>query len=124
MDLGTVVVSLCSGLLGSLIGAGVAAWALWTMERRKLKFDLARRLAAHRYDLRGSEFSAALNEVIVTFADSKVVLEKLQAFYLAIRTPQPNPALVDLLKAVFEAAGLNQKVLNDEYLLTAFNVRQ
>lgn len=121
-----ILIALVSSLISGLIGVGVSSWFFYRLERHKLKLDLARRLLGHRYSITGNHFSTAMNEVFVVFADSKIVLQKMEHLYETIQTPgKPNAdeVFIDFLKAVCKNAGLSQATLNDKYFLQIFNAR-
>lgn len=121
-----IVVTILSSLISGLIGVGVSAWFFYKLERHKLKLDLARRLLGNRYSIMGDDFSCAMNEVLVVFADSEDVLQKTARLYETIQTqgkPNVDGALIDFLKAVCKNSGLTQITLNDTYFIKTFNAR-
>ncbi len=104
----------------------MSTWYFYKLERHKLKLDLARRLFGNRFSVSGDSFSCAVNEVIVVFADSEAVLQKMGRLYEALQVegkPNAEGALIDFLKAVSKASGLAQETLNDAYLIKTFNAR-
>lgn len=108
------------------MGVGISSWFFYRLERRKLKFDLAKRLLGYRFSISGDEFSCAMNQVIAIFSDSPEVLEAMKNLYRALETPeklQAEEALIDFLKAVCKDSGLAQIILNDSYFLKTFNAR-
>lgn len=118
--------TIISSLISGVIGVMVSMWYFYKLERHKLKLDLARRLLGNRFSISGDEFSRAMNEVIGVFADSPAVLTKLERMYEAIQAigkPNAEAALIDFLKVVCKASGLSQIVLNDAFLLKAFNAK-
>lgn len=64
----SVSITIISSLLSGLIGVGVSILVFYKLERHKLKLDLARRLLGYRFDIKGDDFSCAMNEVIAVFA--------------------------------------------------------
>lgn len=121
-----IIVTLISSLLSGLIGIGVSAWFFYRLERHKLKLDLARRLLGHRYSIIGDNFSCAMNEVIVVFADCPDVLQKMGRLYDVLETmgkPNAEGALIDFLKEVCKSSGLTQVTLNDAYFIKTFNAK-
>lgn len=121
-----IIVTILSALISGLLGVAVSTWYFYKLERHKLKLDLARRLLGNRYSISGDAFSCAMNEVIAVFADSELVLQRMERLYEAIQIPgKPNinAALIDFLKAVCIDSGLTQATLNDGYLLKTFNAR-
>ena len=74
-----VLVTIVASLLSGLLGVFASAWFFARFEKRKLKMDTARRLLGHRFDITGEQFSAAMNEVFIVFADSPKVINAMQA---------------------------------------------
>ena len=99
-----------------VLAAPVAAWLTQTLssraERRRMRRDVLRKLAGHRYLLtprfKGSdgEFWVALNETVVAFADDKQVMEQIREFHGRIAQGFKSHHLVPLMKAMAEAAKL------------------
>ena len=121
-----ILVTIVSSLISGIIGVAISTLYFYKLERHKLKLDLARRIMGNRYSISGDAFSCAMNEVIVVFADSKVVLEKMERFFEALQAPgKPNAeaTAVDFFKAISKASGLSQEQLNDTYLIKTFNAR-
>jgi hypothetical protein len=120
----TIFLPILSGLGGAIIGACVSGWFLYRLERRRLKFDLARRLFGYRYSIKGDGFSCAMNEVMAVFSDAKNVLEKMDHLFKALKTTEKSnvheEALTDFLKAVAKEAKLSQTTLDDNYFLEIF----
>lgn len=118
----TLVAALCSGV----VGVGISAWFFARLERRKLKMDTARRLIGHRFDITGSDFSVAMNEVFIVFADSPQVISAMTALYEALSAPgKPNAddRLVTLLKEICRDLRITHGEINDAYFLKTFNAR-
>lgn len=117
----TIVASLLSGLLA----VAVSTWHYRRHERRQAKVDTLTRLMGFRFDLRGREFSRALNEIFVVFHDSPEVLRALQEFHEVIVASQgklANDKLVALLKAMCRGAGIDPASVNDSFYLQPFNI--
>lgn len=122
----TIAITIIASLLSGIIGVASSSYFVYKLERRKLKFDLAKRLLGYRFSIKGDEFSCAMNQVIAVFADSPQVLQAMQNLYRALEAPgkvQAEEALVDFLKAVCKDSGLAQVILNDSYFLKTFNAR-
>jgi len=103
-------------LMALVLVAPVAAWLTqWLSsraERRRMRRDVLRKLAGHRYLLtqgfkgRDGEFWVALNETAVAFADDERVMERLREFHDRIQEGFKSYHLVPLVKAMAEAANL------------------
>lgn len=116
----TIVASLTSGLLGALLSIVVYS----RRERRRVKVDTLKRFAANRYDLKGDEFSRALNEIFVVFNENTRVMKELQAFHERVSAKQPaEDPLVQLYKAMCDDVGINYGGFNDSFFLTPFNTK-
>lgn len=121
-----IFITLVSSLISGVLGIGVSSWFFYKLERRKLKFDLARRLFGYRFSISGDDFSCAMNEVIAIFADAPEVLKKMEHLFQALENSEKadaESALVAFLKSVCKDSGLTQATLNDGYFLKTFNAR-
>ena len=119
----TVVTSLMSGLIGALI----AQLAISRRELRRFQVDTLKRFAANRYDLKGEEFTRALNEIFIVFNEVSDVMKCLSEFHKVIVSRQPdaiaNDALIKLFKAMCRGTSINYEQFNDAFFLTPFNVK-
>ena len=126
MTMTTIAITIIASLLSGIIGVAASACFLYRLERRKLKYDLAKRLLGYRFSISGDDFSCAMNQVIAIFSDSPEVLKAMKDLYNSLETPGKigsEEALVDFLKAVCKDSGLAQIILNDSYFLKTFNAR-
>lgn len=115
---------LASGLLGALISIIVYG----KREKRHFKMDTLKRFAANRYDLRGEEFSRALNEIFVVFNENTQVMRALSAFHERIMARQlgggTDDLLISLYKAMCKDVGVDYEHFNDSFFMTPFNTKQ
>lgn len=126
MTITNIAITIIASLLSGIIGVAASSCFFYKLERRKLKFDLAKRLLGYRFSISGDEFSCAMNQVIAIFSDSPEVLQAMKELYRALEAPgkaHSEEALVDFLKAVCTDSGLAQIILNDSYFLKTFNAR-
>ena len=118
-----VIVSLISGLVGALITMVAVAHR----ELRRFRVDTLKRFASNRFDLRGEEFTRALNEVFIVFNDVPEVMQSLAEFHKTVTSKLPSPtaddALIKLFKAMCRAAKIRYDHFNDSFFLTPFNVK-
>jgi hypothetical protein len=116
-----LIANLASGLVGAIITTIVYA----RRETRKLKVDTLKRFAANRYDLKGDEFSRALNEVFVVFNDDAAVMQSLQRFHDSVtsRSADTEDRLIKLYKAMCDATEIKYGDFNDSFFLKPFNTR-
>lgn len=111
--------------------SGVAGVVISTMyyrryEKHKVKMETAKRFIGNRYDLRGEEFTRALNEVFIIFHDAKPVIDALAEFHNVITAKQAslsNDKLVKLFKEVCKDVNINYASINDSFFLRPFNVK-
>jgi hypothetical protein len=109
-----------------LSAARLAAALQTAAAERQRKSDLLRRVVGLRSAPPTAEWTAALNEVAVTFNGSAAVMDALKAFEARIRTAggHTNEDLVVLLDAMLADLGLNREGLDNEFLLRPFRPAQ
>jgi len=116
----TAILALFSGVLGSC----VTQWQIDKRELVKLRVDTVKRVASNRYDLRGEEFSRALNEVFIVFNDDAEVMQRLREFHEVVTlrraNPEPNEKLVALFLSMCRSARLQ---CDQSLVLHPFNTR-
>ncbi|MDE2932500.1 MAG: hypothetical protein OXS47_01370 [Chloroflexota bacterium] len=109
-------IALGSSLGGALIGGAIVALLTQSLsdrsERRRLRRDVLRDLAGHRYLLtdqfKGSQgrVFVALNEVAVAYLDDEAVMDALREFTEDIGEGFKAEHLYKLMHAMAAAAGL------------------
>lgn len=118
-----ILIPLVSGLLSAL----VTIYIYGVREKRKFKMDTLKRFAANRYDVKGAEFTKALNEIFVVFNDSLDVMRMLGEFHKAISSGQPNDicndALLALYKAMCRDLRIKYNTFSDSFFLKPFNTK-
>ena len=118
----TVIVSAAGGAFVSQAAVLATRRLSDRSERRRLRRDVLRKLAGHRYLLIGdtrfepSEFWVALNEVIVAFMDDEGVMNAQLEFRSHLGPQSKAEHLVPLVKAMAKAANLPVERLNTEEL--------
>jgi hypothetical protein len=115
-----VITGVISALASGLVGVVLSIVYYRRYESRQMRRATLQNLAANRFDLTGDQFSRALNETIVVFNGSEDVLTALRAM-LRERT---NANLAVLFRAMAANVGIPTDRLDDELLLTAFNIRK
>jgi len=116
-----VFASLVSGLAGAVLTVFIQV----ARENRRFKVDTLKKFAANRFDLRGDEFTRALNEIVVVFSRQNDVIDRLEEFHTAItsRAGNADDELLRLYKALCKACHIRQR-MNDSFFLRPFNTRQ
>ena len=114
-----------SSLLSGLIGVILSSWFYLRYEHRKQKFDTLRRLLGNRFSVTEGqennsehsreEFFAALNEIVVVFHDSPIVLDALNKYHE--NKSQDN--LLRLFKAICKSLKVSYK-FNDSFFQKPF----
>ena len=79
-----IVITVLASLLSGVIGVLISSIYYRRVEQRKIKLDTARRLFGNRRNMRGAEFTAAMNEIPIVFADSEDVIRATKKFYEAV----------------------------------------
>lgn len=119
---------LISSLLSGLLGVLVSTFYYHRYEKRKVKFDTLRRLAATCYALTGrgteaskADFFAALNEAHIVYYDAPTVLERLAVMHNELRQPgRLDDNIVELFRAIFDHLGIKREALKDSFILRPF----
>ena len=119
-----IVVTLVASLLSGLVGVCVSFYFFQRLERRKLKFDTARKLFGNKYNMAGEEFQEAMNEVMVIFSDSARVIAAMEDLWTTLQAPREarsaevaDEKMVKLMKALCKDIGVKHKNLPDAYYL-------
>jgi len=108
MDVTTsIIVTLVSSLISGIVAVIISIVYYRRYEKRRTKIDTLKRFFANRYDLKGDEFSRAINEIFVIFHDSEEVLSALRAFHQRIIDKQNSEdELLRLHKAMCNAVNI------------------
>ncbi|MDE3035847.1 MAG: hypothetical protein KGO52_07825 [Nitrospirota bacterium] len=119
---------LVSALVSGLLGVGISTWYHERSEIRRAKIQVLQQLLGNRNDLKGQQFSEALNKVLVIFYDSQDVLTALKAFHEISMNPArsndvSNQKLLDLFKAMCRDLKIRAEPLTDNFFLQPFNVK-
>jgi len=125
MDITTnIIVTLVSSLISGIVAVSISIVYYRHYEKRRTKIDTLKRFFANRYDLKGDEFSRAINEIFVIFHDSEEVLSALRAFHQRIIDKQNSEdELLSLHKAMCNAVNIGFDKFNDSFFLRPFNTR-
>jgi len=113
--------SIISGLLGVII----STWFYQKNEVRQCKLRNIQQLLGNRNNIKGQPFIEAINQVFITFNDSKEVLMALKALHeTVINVPVTrelvNQKLMELFKVMCEDMKIKLGPLTDSYFLAAF----
>jgi hypothetical protein len=123
MSIGWVILS---SLLSGLIGVLVSTFFYHRYERRKIKFDTAKRLFGYRYSLKGDGFSNAMNEVFIVFADAPKVIKAMEDLYNTLQSPNKSLAedkLITFLKEICKDLNIDYSTVNESFFIKTFNVK-
>lgn len=115
-----------SSLLSGIVGVVISTVYYRRHEAKKIKLYTLTRVMANRYDLKGDEFSRALNEIFIIFQKSKPVMDALSDFHEKTTTPglSNEDALLRLIKAMCDDVSISHEGVNDSFFLRPFNTRQ
>jgi len=120
-----IIVTVVSPLLSGLVGMIISTVYYRRYEKRRTKIDTFKRFFANRYDLRGDEFSRAINEIFVIFHDSEEVLSSLRAYHQRVTNRQDSEGeLLRLHKAMCNDVKIRFDKFNDSFFLRPFNTRR
>jgi len=119
------LITIASSLVSGILGVVISTIYYRRYEKRKTKIDTLTRFVGNRYDLKGAEFSRALNEVFVVFQDSRDVMSALSRFHeKTVASQNSEDDLVRLFKAMCNDVGVKYDQFNDSFFLRPFNVKQ
>ena len=118
-------ITIFSALLSGILGVGISTFYYRRHEARKIKLDTLTRVIANRYDLKGDEFSRALNEIFVIFSGSKSVMDAFKIFHekTISRDVSNEDALLRLIKVMCDDISIPYDGFNDSFFLRPFNTR-
>ncbi len=116
--------TLISSLVSGLIAVIVSILYYRRYEKRQTKLATLRQFAASRYDLKGDEFSKAINEVFIVFNDSVKVRQALKRFHedrVSRSQAVTDQLMIELFKAMCDDVGVQYTEFTDSFFLTPFN---
>ena len=118
-----------ASLLSGLISVIVSIIYYRKHERYQMKLETLLDFAKYRYDIMGLSFTEALNEIFVTFSDSKGVIGALEKFHEdrtrgQHNTELANKLLVNLFKEMCDELNIDSKKLGDLFFLNPFNLKK
>lgn len=120
----TIVSYLLSGLLSCIVGVIISAAYYRHHEKQRTKIDTFKRFFSNRYDLKGDEFSRAINEIFIVFHESEEVISALRAYHQRVTDKQNSEdELLKLHKAMCKEVNINFNKFNDSFFLRPFNTR-
>jgi hypothetical protein len=124
MNTTAIIVTVISSLLSGIVGVIISAAYYRHHEKRRTKLDTFKRFFSNRYDLKGDEFSRAINEIFVVFHESEEVISKLRAYHQRVTDRQASEdELLKLHKAMCKDVNINFDKFNDSFFLRPFNTR-
>ena len=124
MNTTAIIVTVVSSLLSGVIGVIISTAYYRRHEKRRTKIDTFKRFFSNRYDLKGDEFSRAINEIFVIFHDSEEVLSALRVYHQRVTGRQDSEdELLRLHKAMCNDVNISFDKFNDSFFLRPFNTR-
>ena len=124
MTIGQIVLTIITSLISGVVGVVISTLFYVRHERRKDRLETLRRFMGNRYDLKGDEFSRALNEIFVVYKGSPKVMQALSSYHKKVTGQQDSEdELIKLLKAMCEDVSLSYNEFNDSFFLRPFNTR-
>jgi hypothetical protein len=124
MNTTAIIVMVASSLLSGIVAVIISTACYHRHEKRLIKIDTFKRFFSNRYDLKGDEFSRAINEIFVIFNDCEEVVSALRAFHQKVTNKQKSEdELLRLHKAMCKDVNINFDKFNDSFFLRPFNTR-
>lgn len=120
-----IISALCSGLLSVFL-------MNYLNNRNEIynkKLETLSEFVGYRHDIKGDNFTQALNKAFILFSDSEKVLKAIKTFHedtqLPIRKDEiSNQKLLEVFKAMCADLGIETDELNDEFFLKPFNIKR
>lgn len=119
-----VLITILSSLISGIAGVAISIIYHKKAEKRQEKINTLKQFVGYRYNLKGEQFTKALNEIFVVFQDSQAVLDKLNAFHEVIVSGQVNIAndkLIALFKEMCKDISIDPGKFSESLFLKAFN---
>ena len=118
-----VLTVIASGAIATIVSLIVQLVWQSRFTVRQVKIDCLRRVVAHRSAPASREFAAALNEIYVTYNQSREVIERMKVFQRHINTTggHSNDLLLDLIKAMMKDLDMKYDQIDDALLLSKIN---
>jgi len=124
MNTTAIIVTVVSSLLSGIVAVIISTVYYRRHEKRRTKIDTFKRFFSNRYDLKGDEFSRAINEIFVIFHDSEKVVSALRAYHQRVTDKQNSEdELLRLHKAMCKDVNISFDKFNDSFFLRPFNTR-
>lgn len=124
MDIKSIIVTVVASLLSGIVAVIISAAYYRYHEKQRTKIDTFKRFFSNRYDLKGDEFSRAINEIFVVFHESEEVISTLRAYHQRVTDKQASEdELLKLHKAMCKDVNINFDKFNDSFFLRPFNTR-
>ena len=120
-----ILITIVSSLISGVVGVVISTVYYRRYEKRKRKVDTLTRLFRNRYDLKGDEFSRALNEVFLVFQGSRDVMDALSKFHERVVAREDcEDDLIRLFRAMCNDVGVKHDQFSDSFFLCPFNARR
>jgi len=124
MDIQSILIILIASLLSGILGVIISNIYHKRYEERKIKIESFKRLFSNRYDLKGDEFTRAINEIFIIFNNSYNVISALRSFHEKIvNKNNSEDEFLKLLKEICKDTNLNFEEFNDSFFLIPFNTK-
>ena len=89
------MITIISSLLYVITGIIISNYYHKRNMDRRIKVDTFKRVFSNRYDLKGEEFSQAINEIFVIYNNSEQVIKALNNFHDTATSNNKNSANED-----------------------------
>ena len=119
-----ILVTIISSLISGIVGVIISAAYYRHHEKQRTKIETFKRFFSNRYDLKGDEFTRAINEIFVVFHGSEEVRSTLREYHqLVTERRSSEDALLKLNKVMCKDVKISFDKFNDSFFLKPFNTR-
>ena len=124
MDIALVIIS---SLISGIIGVLISIFYHKRSDKKRTKIDVLRNFVGYRHDLKGNEFTKALNEIFVVFCDSPDIQTKVKNLHEVLNSGQhtlANDRLYKLFKAMCNDLKIDTSTFEESSFIKVFNIKK
>lgn len=122
------VIVIAAAIISGILGVLISIIYHRRREKYQMKINTLKDFAGYRYDIKGENFTKALNEIFIIFNDSTEVKQALKKFHEHISSPVrggdlANQYLTELFKSMCHNLNIKTSDFTDIFFLRPFNTK-
>lgn len=117
----TIISSIISGVLGVIISNKYQKKTLV----KQAKIETLKNFVGYRYDIKGEQFTKAINEIFIIFQDSQDVIDKLNSFHESVvnKNALGDHKLYQLFTSMCNDLKYDTHKFSETSFMSVFNVK-